>query len=174
MELLHRWLKVRVNSQTPSEAEAKLQAQRDAAENARDTQRRKINSMVMAVGGWETAPYSLSTDEQQELAKMEKEAAKQHALYKEADGALDDLNQESRKYRRDVESILKKHANMEPITLRERTIKQAWENSSPLPAAVQKFFDLFAHDSIAHFNFDSSRLSDWRTIYFGDTKYSPS
>ena len=87
---------------------------------------------------------------------------------------MDDLNQESRKYRKDIEAILDKHANNQPLTLRERTIKAAWEDSNPLPSEVVKFFDLFAHDSIAHFNFDSSRLSDWRTIYFGDTKYSPS
>ena len=98
----------------------------------------------------------------------------QHALYKEADGALDDLKQESQKYRKDMQAILDKHAKKEPLTLRERTLKDAWKNSSPLLAAAQKFFDLFAHDSIAHFNFDSSRLSNWRTIYFGDTKYSPS
>jgi hypothetical protein len=174
MELLHRWLKVRVNSQTPSEAEAKLQAQRDAAKNARDAQRQKINSLIMSAGGWEAAPYNLSSDQQMELTKLEEEAKKQHTLYKESDDALDDLNQESRKYRKDVQVILDQDTQKQPLTLRERTLKQAWENSSPLPAAVQKFFDLFAHDSIAHFNFDSSRLSDWRTIYFGDTKYSPS
>lgn len=174
MELLHRWLKVRVNSQTPTEAELTLQVKRDAAKNARNMEQQKINSLVMAAGGLEVAPYNLSSDEQVELAKLEEEAKKQHALYKEADGALDDLNQESQKYRKDMQAILDKHAKKQPLTLRERTLKDAWENSSPLPAAVQKFFDLFAHDSIAHFNFDSSRLSNWRTIYFGDTKYSPS
>lgn len=174
MELLHRWLKVRVNSQTPTEAELTLQVKRDAAKNARNIDLQKINSLVMAAGGLEVAPYNLSSDEQVELAKLEEEAKKQHALYKEADGALDDLNQESQKYRKDMQAIFDKHAKEQPLTLRERTLKDAWENSSPLPAAVQKFFDLFAHDSIAHFNFDSSRLSNWRTIYFGDTKYSPS
>lgn len=174
MELLHRWLKVRVNSQTPTEAELTLQVKRDAAKNARNIELQKINSLVMAAGGLEVAPYNLSSDEQVELAKLEEEAKKQHALYKEADGALDDLNQESQKYRKDMQAVLDKHAKKQPLTLRERTLKDAWENSSPLPAAVQKFFDLFAHDSIAHFNFDSSRLSNWRTIYFGDTKYSPS
>ena len=89
-------------------------------------------------------------------------------------GALDDLNQENRKYRQDIQTILDKHANGDSLTLRERTIKEACEDKTPLPTAVQKFFDLFAHDSVAHFNFDSTRLSDWRTIYFGDTKYSPS
>lgn len=174
MELLHRWLKVRVNSETPTEAELTLQVKRDAAKNARNIQLQKINSLVMAAGGSEVAPYIQSSDEQVELVKLEEEAKKQHALYKEADGALDDLNQESQKYRKDMQAILDKHAKKQPLTLRERTLKDAWENSSPLPAAVQKFFDLFAHDSIAHFNFDSSRLSNWRTIYFGDTKYSPS
>lgn len=174
MELLHRWLKARVQSQTSSDAELKLQAQRDKAKISRDKLRQKSNNMVMAAGGLEAVPYNLSSDEQMELAKLEEEVKKQHALYKEADGALDDLNQESGKYRRDVKNILEKHANKQALTLREQTIKAAWENGSPLPTAVQKFFDLFAHDSIAHFNFDSSRLSNWRTIYFGDTKYSPS
>lgn len=174
MELLHRWLKVRVQSQTSSDAELKLQAQRDEAKISRDKLRQKSNNMVMAAGGWEAVPYNLSSDDQMELAKLEDEAKKQHTLYKDADDALDDLNQESGKYRRDVKNILEKHANKQALTLREQTIKAAWENGSPLPTAVQKFFDLFAHDSIAHFNFDSSRLSDWRTIYFGDTKYSPS
>ena len=181
MELLHRWLKVRVNSQTPTDAELKLQAQRDTSKSARDAARRardalrhKGNRYSVAADDQHSTPLSLSSDEQLQLAKLEDEAKKQHERYEEADGALDDLNQESGKYRKDVQAILDKHAKRQPLTLRERTLKVAWEDSSPLPAEVQKFFDLFAHDSIAHFNFDSSRLSDWRTIYFGDTKYSPS
>lgn len=181
MELLHRWLKVRVNSQTPTDAELKLQTQRDTAKSARDAARRardalrhKGNRFGMAEGDRHAALQNLSSDERLELAKQEEEAEKQHERYKEADGALDDLNQESRKYRKDVQAILDKHTNNQALTLREKTLKAAWEDSSPLPVDVQKFFDLFAHDSIAHFNFDSSRLSDWRTIYFGDAKYSPS
>lgn len=162
----------------------RLQAQRDAAKSARDSARRardalrnKGNRFSMDGGGRYATPISqlnLSSDEQLELAKQEDAVEKQHERYKEADGALDDLNQESRKYRKDVQAILDKHTNNQTLTLREKTLKAAWEDSSPLPVDVQKFFDLFAHDSIAHFNYDSSRLSNWRTIYFGDTKYSPS
>jgi Uncharacterized alpha/beta hydrolase domain (DUF2235) len=174
MELLHRWLKVRVTTQTPTQGELKLQTQRDNAKTARDALRQKERRFSMAHGEGDATPLNLSSDEQLELAKLEEEGEKEHERYKEADGALEDLNQENRKYRKDIQAILEKHANKQPLSLRERTLKAAWENNNPLPPQVEKFFDLFAHDSIAHFNYDSSRLSDWRTIYFGDTKYSPS
>lgn len=174
MGMLHRWLKVRVTRQQPSGAELLLQKQQDEAKRARNDAQRKANDLVMSAGGWESAPYMLSADDQRHLAELQKEASVQHKKMSDADGALDDLNQENRKYRQDIQTILDKHANGDSLTLRERTIKEAWEDKTPLPTAVQKFFDLFAHDSVAHFNFDSTRLSDWRTIYFGDTKYSPS
>ena len=174
MGMLHRWLKVRVTREQPSDADTVLQDQKKTAKRARDNARRQVNDMVNSAGGWDNAMYTLTPADQQRLAELQQEAAAQHKKMSAADSALDDLNQESRKYQRDIQQILEKHRNGDALTLRERTIKEAWENTSPLPAAVEKFFDLFAHESIAHFNFDSSRLSDWRTIYFGDTKYSPS
>ena len=73
----------------------------------------------------------------------------------------------------DVQNIYLRESQGQELSLRERTIKDAWEDTTPLPDAVKRFFDLFAHDSIAHFNFDTSRLSDWRTVYFGESKFKP-
>ncbi len=117
------------------------------------------------------APWSAEQEAQFERAAKEREAADKE--YDEADDALGDLKQEERKYLWDVQDIYFRESQGQKLSLRERTIKDAWEDTSPLPDPVKRFFDLFSHDSIAHFNFDTSRLSDWRTVYFGASKFKP-
>ena len=82
----------------------------------------------------------------------------------EIDDAISDLAKEDRKYVFDVANIIQRAELGAKLTLRELTIKRARDNDAPLPEAIDLFFDTFAHDSVAHFDYDSSRLTDWRTL----------
>ncbi len=174
MQVMHRWLKERVAGQGESASKARLVQMRDEAKKkaqaARLQQAYMLTANQQSYGG-EMAPWSSEQEAQfQSVAKKRQAAEKE---YEEADDALSDLKQEERKYLRDVQDIYFRESQGQKLSLRERTIKDAWEDTLPLPEAVKRFFDLFSHDSIAHFNFDTSRLSDWRTVYFGDSKFKP-
>ncbi len=136
---------------------------------------RKQQASVLAENqaayGGELPFWSSEQEEQFEAAAKERKAADKE--YDEASDALKDLKQEERKYVWDVQDIYFRESQGQKLSLRERSIKDAWEDTSPLPEAVKRFFDLFSHDSVAHFNFDTSRLSDWRMLYFGDSKFKP-
>ena len=174
MQVMHRWLKERVAGQGESASKARLVQMRDEAKKKATAARLQQASMLTANQqsyGGEMAPWSSEREAQfQAAAKERLEAEKE---YEEADGALSDLKEEERKYLWDVQDIYFRESQGQKLSLRERTIKNAWEDTSPLPEAVKRFFDSFSHDSVAHFNFDTSRLSDWRTVYFGDSKFKP-
>lgn len=174
MQVMHRWLKERVAGQGESASKTRLMQMRDEARKKAKTARQQQTSMLTAsqhTYGGEMAPWSAEQEAQFERAAKEREAADKE--YDEADDALGDLKQEERKYLWDVQDIYFRESQGQKLSLRERTIKDAWEDTSPLPDPVKRFFDLFSHDSIAHFNFDTSRLSDWRTVYFGASKFKP-
>lgn len=174
MRVLHRWLKERVASAGKSASKARLEQLRDEAKKKAKTAR-KQQAAVLAGNShgfdMEAPTFSPEEEERFEKAATERQAADEQ--YDEAQDALKDLAQEERKYLWDVQEIYLREARGQKLSLRERTIKEAWEDTAPLPEPVKRFFDLFAHDSIAHFNFDSSRLSDWRTVYFGASKFKP-
>lgn len=174
MQVMHRWLKERVAGQGESASKARLVQMRDEAKKKAQAARLQQASMLTANQqsyGGEMAPWSSEQAAQFQSVAKERQAAEKE--YEEADDALSDLKQEERKYLRDVQDIYFRESQGQKLSLRERTIKDAWEDTLPLPEAVRRFFDLFSHDSIAHFNFDTSRLSDWRTVYFGDSKFKP-
>jgi len=173
MELLHRWLKERIASREQLASVRRLEQMRDEAER----RAKELGQQAAAIrNNWpgneagSTIPPERA-DEYADITQRQQAADKERA---EASDALKDLRQEEEKYLSDVAQIIARKNSGETLPLRERTIREAWENTSPLPEGVRRFFDLFSHDSVAHFNFDTSRLSDWRTIYFGDTKYKPS
>lgn len=174
MQVMHRWLKERVAGKGESASMAQLIKLRDEAKTKMQAARRQqaaiLNDSSVTYG---SEIPSMSTEQEERYgaaSKVRKDAEKE---YDDANDALKDLAQEERKYIRDVEDIYFREGQGARLTLRERTIKEAWEDTTPLPEGVKRFFDLFSHDSIAHFNFDTSRLSDWRTVYFGDTKFKP-
>lgn len=174
MHVMHRWLKERVAGKGESASKAQLIKVRDEARaKAKAARRQQADILTEGAATYGELPTMTSEQEQRydAASKSRKDAEKE---YDDADDALTDLTQEERKYLRDVEDIYFRERQGEKLTLRERTIKEAWEDTTPLPDAVKKFFDLFSHDSIAHFNFDTSRLSDWRTVYFGSSKFKPS
>ena len=174
MQVMHRWLKERVAGKGESASKARLTQMRDEAKKKAKAARLQQASILGAnqhTYGGEMAPWSSEQEAQFQTATKERQAAEKE--YEEADDALSDLKQEERKYLWDVQDIYFRESQGQRLSLRERTIKDAWEDTSPLPDAVKRFFDLFSHDSVAHFNFDTSRLSDWRTVYFGDSKFKP-
>jgi Uncharacterized alpha/beta hydrolase domain (DUF2235) len=174
MLLLHRWLKQRVDPKSSSTSLARLkQARADKKREADDLNRKRWALQ----GEWGvTGPNDMRLSEarRQELRAVWDQHQDARTKYLELDDAVEDLAEEDAKYLDDVAEIQRHAEAGVKLNLRERTIKAAWDDPTPLPEPVKTFFDLFAHDSVAHFDYDTSRLTDWRTIYFGDTKYKPS
>ena len=173
MELFHRWLKKRVSAKSDLPSVQRLKSARDSAKAQRDQAFKQRLDLLNSHGGYSESGPQFSAEEQARYDTALKEEQRARNDASEAGGALTDLNQENAKYLWDVQDILWRADHGGKLTLRERTIKAAWDNNGELPPAVESFFDTFAHDSVAHFNYDTSRLSDWRTIYFGETKYKP-
>lgn len=174
MQVMHRWLKERVAGNGESASKARLVQMRDEAkQKAIEVRRQQAQALAESQAGYggEIPVWSSAQEEQFQTATKDRRKADKE--YDEACDALNDLGQEERKYVWDVQNIYLRESQGQKLSLRERTIKDAWEDTTPLPDAVKRFFDLFAHDSIAHFNFDTSRLSDWRTVYFGESKFKP-
>lgn len=175
MEVLHRWLKERVVGKEQSVSVARLERLRDEARlRAKELGRQRDEILYGNGSVWGEGAPVVAPEQAGKYDEISQQKQKEDEAYEQAKGELKDLRQEERKYVDDVADIIAREKRGEKLSLRERTIKAAWENTSPLPEPVKRFFDLFSHDSIAHFNFDTSRLTDWRTVYFGDTKFKPS
>lgn len=174
MGLFHRWLKNRVLARAELPSTQRLQQARTSAETSvaelKAKRRALLNKYTIPDrNGVHLAPQAKDDIEKNtELLKKSKDAAD------EADDALASLSKEDHKYLEDMAYIKERAKAGKRLSLRESTLLEAWDNDSQLPLAVAEFFDSFAHDSVAHFHYDTSRLSDWRTIYFGDAKYMPS
>ena len=174
MGLFHRWLKKRVNAKADLPSTRRLKSARDAAKTQQSEAREQRMAFLKENGGFDESGPQFSPEEQKKYDDILKREKQNRADASDAGSKLSDLNKENAKYLWDVEDIQSRANHGGKLTLRERTIKAAWDDSAELPPAVESFFDSFAHDSVAHFNADTSRLSDWRTIFFGDTKYKPS
>ncbi len=174
MELLHRWLRKRVTQKTDLPSEQRLKrARAKTRQNSRELNERRM-AILRESGIASSFDPHFPTSRRAEYDDILAHMLQNSADYGEINDVIDDLAEEDSKYLFDVADILHRAALGAKLTLRERTIKAAWDNTNPLPPAVESFFDMFSHDSVAHFDHDTSRLSDWRTIYFGDTKYKPS
>lgn len=174
MQVMHRWLKERVAGKGESASKDRLVQMRDEAKKKAKTARKQQATLLTdGQGSYGGEMPVLSSEQEQQFQTATKERKAADKEYDEANDALKDLKQEERKYVWDVQDIYFRESQGQKLSLRERSIKDAWEDTSPLPEAVKRFFDLFSHDSVAHFNFDTSRLSDWRTVYFGDSKFKP-
>ena len=173
MALFHRWLKKRVSAKADLPSVQRLRSVREVAKAQRDQAFQHRLAMLRSQGDDGDSGPQFSPEEQARYDQTLKAEQLAVADESEAGDELTDLSQENAKYLWDVQDILWRADHGGKLTLRERTIKAAWDDSSELPSDVELFFDTFAHDSVAHFNYDTSRLSDWRTIYFGETKYKP-
>lgn len=169
MELLHRWLKQRVEASPATQRRKRLAAR--AAELHRE--RAELHESAAAFNRKYRSKFMAPAAERK---RHEAELARLRAGYEEQRRISDevtDLDQENAKALEDIEALRTRRDRGRELTFSEDTMLRAWDNPSPLPEDVSRFFDLYTHDSVAHFDFDRSRLTDWRTIYFGEAKYSP-
>ncbi len=174
MGLLHRWLKKRVTDKTDQPSVQRMKARREATrQSSKELNERRL-AMLREAGVASEYDAGFPAERRAEYGDILKRMLQNGAADGELDDAISDLAEEDRKYVFDVADIMERAQAGAKLNLRERTIKAAWDDATPLPEAVDVFFDTFAHDSVAHFDYDTSRLTDWRTIYFGDTKYKPS
>lgn len=169
MELLHRWLKVRVDARGNTSSMQRLR-EREAELNA---ELRTLNREHRRMPN----PYAESV-----VSRM---TAEQHAEWNRVNGMIQERREERgavRKQRRGLsrhtnslavhmEQLRHKRAMGGRLTMSEQTMLAAWDNPEPLPEAVVEFFDGYGHDSISHWF--SGNLTSWRTLYFGGTKYRP-
>ncbi|MDO8650696.1 MAG: DUF2235 domain-containing protein [Undibacterium sp.] len=174
MGLFHRWLKTRVLSRAELPSTLRLQQARTTAETSVADLKAKRRALMHKYGVAGRDEERMPAQHQDEYEENNKRIKKSKDAADEADDALSNLTKEDHKYLEDIADIKNRAKAGKRLSLRERTLLEAWDNDSPLAEAVAEFFDGFAHDSVAHFQYDSSRLSDWRTIYFGETKYMPS
>ena len=174
MELLHRWLKKRVTDKTDQPSVQRLKARRDKTRQSSHELNERRMAMLREAGVSNEYDDKFPAERRAEYDDILKRMLQNGTDDGEIDDAIHDLAKEDRKYVFDVANIVYRAEQGAKLNLRERTIKAAWDNGTPLPEAVDNFFDAFAHDSVAHFDYDTSRLTDWRTIYFGETKYKPS
>ena len=174
MGLFHRWLKTRVLTRAELPSTLRLQQARSTAETSVADLKAKRRALMHKYGVAGRNEERMPAQHQDEYEENNKLIKKSKDAADEADDALSNLTKEDHKYLEDIADIKNRAKAGKRLSLRERTLLEAWDNDSPLAEAVAEFFDGFAHDSVAHFQYDSSRLSDWRTIYFGETKYMPS
>ena len=174
MGLFHRWLKTRVLTRAELPSTLRLQQARTTAETSVADLKAKRRALMHKYGVAGRNEERMPAQHQDEYEENNKLIKKSKDAADEADDALSNLTKEDHKYLEDIADIKNRAKAGKRLSLRERTLLEAWDNDSPLAEAVAEFFDGFAHDSVAHFQYDSSRLSDWRTIYFGETKYMPS
>ena len=169
MELLHRWLKVRVDTRgnTPSmqrlrEREAELSAElRTLNRELWRLPNPYAESTVSRITPEQTAEWSRVNGMVQE--RREERAA----VRKQRRG----LSRETNALNVSMQSLREKRAFGGRLTMSERTMLAAWDNPEPLPESVLDFFDGYGHDSISHWF--TGNLTTWRTLYFGDIKYRP-
>lgn len=173
MGLFHRWLKKRVKTQADLPSTQRLKSVRDAARARQKEALDQRMALVRTNGGFDRYPM-FSPDTKKKYDDLTERERKSNEEASEAGSELSALGNENAKYIQDVQDIQGRASAGAKLTLRERTIKAAWDDHTELPPAVEGFFDTFAHDSVAHFAYDTSRLSDWRTIFFGAIKYKPS
>lgn len=169
MELLHRWLKVRVDAggntgsmQRLREREAALDAElRTLSRAQRHLPDPYAEPMIQRPTPAEQAEWNrldaLIRDRRDQRAEVRKQRR--------------GLDRETSTLARRMDSLRRKRARGGRLTMSEQVMLAAWENPEPLPAAVEEFFDGYGHDSTSHWF--TGDLTVWRTIHFGRQKYTP-
>lgn len=167
MELMHRWLKVRVERGDDLTSLHQLQAREDALKTelrALNTRKRKL-----------TDPYGghrvLDSEQMDEWNAIDSAIREKRGELSEVSSQRKGLLREAGVLKRKMTALFRKREGGQELTLSERTMLRAWESTDPLPEAVELFFDGYGHDSTSHWF--TGDLSKWRTIYFGETKYKP-
>ncbi|MFC3551856.1 phospholipase effector Tle1 domain-containing protein [Lysobacter cavernae] len=173
MELLHRWLKHRVEHHDNTASMARMSEERTRLEAELRTVRRERMRLESQLRPFDTYPsiadpklqaqYETAATEERALRERLSTVKKYQKQLRSEDRDLDD----------GIKKIYRKREKGEHLNMAEGAMLRAWDNPEPLPEPVTRFFDRFSHDSIAHFGLLGGQLTDWRCIYFGDTKYRP-
>ncbi len=168
MELLHRWLKVRIE-RGENLASVQQLREREAALNA------ELRTLYQKKRRFKD-PYNdrgalLSTQEMAEWKITEDAIRERRRELSEVKSQRKGLIREADVLGRKMAVLHRKRDSGRELNMSELTMLQAWENTDPLPENVELFFDGYGHDSTSHWF--AGHLSKWRTIYFGDTKYKP-
>lgn len=170
MELLHRWLKVRAPGVEATEAMRSLDAQREQVQRSMNQARARLEAFVRRHG---PAGLGASVEEKAQRERDQQTLRDGYEDLRELSDQRSDLEQEDSKVVSDIAILRRRRARGSKLSHAESIMLKAWDNPAPLPEEVKRFFDLFTHDSVAHFDYDSSRLTTWRTMFFGSSKYSP-
>lgn len=170
MELLHRWLKQRVANPRATHAQTQIRNRMEQIKKEQEELRKQNSEIIREYRTQYMAPAA----DQARFEQNHKRIKAGYTELRELDDARTDLAEEDAKLISDIENLKRRKRYGQSLTFCQETMLRAWENDTPLPPDVARFFDLYTHDSVAHFDYDTSRLTDWRTIYFADDKYSPS
>jgi len=170
MELLHRWLKVRVARGDKLPSMQRLQERQDALDAEVKTLRRRraqLGDPYARDGG----PSDMSSEELAEWNRVSDELSARNDALSEVKKQRKGLASETDTLVGKMVALRRKRERGKRLTLAERTMLDAWDNKQLLPEAVETFFDGYGHDSISHWFIGN--LAMWRVLYFGDTKYKP-
>ncbi|WWW34399.1 DUF2235 domain-containing protein [Stenotrophomonas rhizophila] len=170
MELLHRWLKVRVARGDKLPSMQRLQERQDALDAEVKTLRRRraqLGDPYARDGG----PSDMSSEQLAEWNRVSDELSARNDALSEVKKQRKGLASETDTLVGKMVSLRRKRERGKRLTLAERTMLDARDNKQLLPEAVETFFDGYGHDSISHWFIGN--LAMWRVLYFGDTKYKP-
>ncbi|MDQ5168388.1 DUF2235 domain-containing protein, partial [Klebsiella pneumoniae] len=167
MELLHRWLKVRIGRGDNLASMQQLREREDVLKAELRTLNRQKSRLKDPYNSYE----SMSAEEMAEWNTTEDAIRAKYSELSEATKHRRGLLREADVLARKMASLRRKRDRGRKLSMSERTMLQAWENTAPLPENVELFFDGYGHDSTSHWF--TGNLTKWRTIYFGDTKYKP-
>lgn len=169
MELLHRWLKLRVERGDDLASLQQLR-EREAALSAELAtlyrRRRQLSDPLDSYRG-----HALSQEEVSEWNATAQAIRDRRNERSEVRKQRNGLTRESEVLARKMAALRSRRSRDSKLSLSERTMLQAWENNAPLPECVELFFDGYGHDSTSHWF--SGNLTKWRTVYFGNMKYKP-
>ncbi len=165
MELLHRWMRVRIAQGENLPSMQRLAARRAALEAEVRTLRQRKAQLP---DPWDHGAIPVKTAEWNEVAdQLQARNDELGEVKKQQKG----LNKETDSLLGSMVKLRRKRERGKRLTLAETTMLSAWDNVELLPPEVERFFDGYGHDSIAHWFIGDLTL--WRVLYFGGTKYAP-
>lgn len=169
MELLHRWLKVRVEKGDDLQSIQNLRSREAALEAELKTLYSKRRGLK---DPYQSHTYgSATTEEVEEWNAVDGAIRSRRNALSEVSTQRKGLQRETSALKRKMAALRQKQVRGGRLAMYEQVMLDAWNNPEPLPEAVAQFFDGYGHDSISHWF--SGNLAKWRTIYFGDIKYKP-
>lgn len=171
MELLHRWLKIRVDARGEMASVQRLREREARLSEEIKTLNRALNRLPDPYDPNRAFYRTITAAQRAEWDRLHGQLREKRDERAEVRKQRRGLSRETRTLAVRMHELRQKRALGGRLTLSERTMLSAWDNPEPLPQAVMEFFDGYSHDSISHWL--SGDLTTWRTLYFGDTKYRP-